>query len=77
MGWNKKMGADLVKKAKNGVGGEEAWSRLLTDPVKEALVAEQVLAVVITQDAETVRVADVEELLTAARRAAGLLDEEA
>lgn len=72
MGWNKKMGSELVKKAKKGVGGDEAWSRLLTNPMKEALIAEQVLAVVIAQDAETVRVADVEELLTEARRAAGL-----
>ena len=72
MSWNANLGKQLVKQAKESAGGEEAWSRLLTTPIKEALIAEQVLGVVTTQDGETVRVADVEALLLDARVAAGL-----
>ena len=74
MSWNKNKGMELVKRARKAAGGDEAWSRLLTDVMKEALIAEQVLGVVTAQDGETVRVSDVFELLTSARKAAGLTD---
>ena len=67
------MGSDLVKRARASVGGDEAWNTLLTTVMKEALVAQQVLGVVVGQDSPTVRIEDVEGLLTEARRAARLI----
>ncbi len=72
MGWRRTLGAELVKKAKASVGGQEAWHRLLTAPIKEALIAKQVLSLVIAQDSETVRREDVEQVWLDARMAAGL-----
>lgn len=73
MGWRRGFAAELVKRAKAAGGGVDAWNRILTDQLKEALIAEQVLGVVVGQEAEMIRTADVEELWQDARRAARLL----
>jgi hypothetical protein len=71
MAWRKGMGAEMAKRAKAAAGGHEAWHRMLTNHLKEGLIAEQILGVVIAQEG-MLRPADVEQLWLDARVAAGL-----
>jgi hypothetical protein len=73
MAWRKNLGADLVRQAKASVGGQVAWDRMLTNAMKEAVIAQQVLGIVVAQDSGVVQVQDVEGLLFEARTLARLL----
>ena len=74
MGWHRGFGAELAKRAKASAGGVEAWNRLLTPALKEALVAEQVLGVIANQDESITLSSDaIHSLWNDARRAARLL----
>jgi len=73
MAWRKNLSLELVKRAKSAAGGVDAWNRILTPALKHALIAEQVLSVVISQE-ETmaIRSNDVHELFLEALRGARL-----
>lgn len=62
MGWSEKQARAFHREAVRAIG-KSTWNSVFTPPeVKEALIAQKVLGVILIQDAKSVQVEDVRAL---------------